>query len=130
MSPRANALRVVAEEPEYVPGDPSLTAETMSLWREGQRRCRARRRHNWQPQTVREYKHHYEVLERCSHCMNRRVADYNKMGRKITKWQMIYRDNYLLPHGAQRITDDLQDELSLGDILSRRIIEAPDDEDD
>jgi hypothetical protein len=57
------------------------------------------------------------------------VADFAKTGRKINKWQPIYRDNYLLPHGAMRIDEDLQDELVLGDILSRRIVEVLDEDD-
>lgn len=129
MSPRASALRVVREQSREPQGDPSLTQEAVAGWREGQRRCRARRRHMWAPFTVREFRGHYEVTERCSSCLNRRVADFAKTGRKINKWQPIYRDNYLLPHGAMRIDEDLQDELVLGDILSRRIVEVLDEDD-
>lgn len=128
MSPRSGALRVVQDRTEDIPGDPSLTAEAMNSWREGQRRCRARKRHNWQAHTVREFRSHYEVMERCSSCFNRRVCDFSKTGRRINKWQPIYRDNYLLPKGAQRITEDLHDELVLGDILSRRIVEVLDED--
>lgn len=125
---RARALRAVAEQVEPPRGDTSLTLETMSQWKEGQRRCRARKRHNWGPFTVYEYRNHYEVVEQCTHCRNRRVADFAKTGRKIDKWKPDYRDGYLLPRGAARIDDDLHDELMLGDILSRRIVEVPNEE--
>lgn len=128
---RGNALRVVQDEIEELRGDVDLTREAMSVWREGQRRCRARRRHNWGPFTVFEHRHHYEVVEQCSHCRNRRSADFNKQGRKLTKWAPEYREGYLLPKGATplRQLDDFQDELVLGDILTRRIVEVLDDDD-
>lgn len=127
---RAAALRVVEQERERPRGDESLTVEAMSSWSEGQRRCRARGRHHWGPYTVYEHRDHYEVLERCTHCKNRRSADFAKTGRKLSDWQPDYRDNYLLPRGAARIEEELKDELVLGDILSRRIVEAVDDDDD
>jgi hypothetical protein len=116
-------------------GDPSLTQEAVSNWREGQRRCRARGRHNWGPYTVYEHKHHYEVIEQCSHCRNRRAADFVKTDRgirKATKWEIDYREHYLLPKGAMslRYDDDLKDELVASDILSRKMVAVPDDEDD
>lgn len=125
---RSVALRSVKDEPEAPSGDPSLTRETMSAWREGQRRCRARKRHNWGPLTVWDYRDHYEVIEQCSHCRNRRSAEFSKQGRKLTNWSPDYRDGYLLPKGALRIDDDMHDELMLTDILSRRIVEAADDD--
>lgn len=101
----------------------------MARWTEGQRRCRARGRHGWKPFTVYEHRNHYEVVERCPDCLNRRVADFGLSGRKLSPWRPDrYRDGYLLPRGAMRIVDDLKDELMLGDILSRRIVEAPDDD--
>lgn len=127
---RAAALRVVEQERERPRGDESLTVEAMSSWSEGQRRCRARGRHHWGPYTVYEHRDHYEVLERCTHCKNRRSADFAKTGRKLSAWAADYRDGYLLPKGAARIEDELKDELVLGDILSRRIVEAVDDDDD
>lgn len=130
---RGSALRVVQDPDVYERhGDESLTREAIESWREGQRRCRARKRHNWGPFTVYEHKHHYEVIEQCSHCRNRRTADFNKQGRKLTDWSPEYRDGYLLPKGATplRAAEELQDELVLGDILSRRIVEALDDDDD
>jgi hypothetical protein len=130
MARNSAALRVVQAELEEPTGDISLTREAMSGWREGQRRCRARKRHNWGPHTVLEYRYHYEVVEQCTHCRNRRKADFSKTGRKLTAWKADYREGYLLPKGAQRIVDELQDELWLGDILSRRIVEAPDPEDE
>lgn len=114
------------EAAEAPAGDESLTREAMALWKEGQRRCRARKRHNWGPYTVWEYRNHYEVVEVCSHCRNKRSADFAKTGRKLTPWKAVYREGYLLPRGAMRIVEDLHDELWLGDILSRRIVEAPD----
>lgn len=127
---RAAALRVVSDDIEEPAGDLSLTLEAMSTWREGQRRCRARRRHNWGPFVVREHVGHYEVVEQCSHCRNRRAADFMKSGRKINGWRPEYREGYLLPKGAVplRAADDLQDELVLSDILSRRIVEVLDDD--
>jgi hypothetical protein len=121
------------EEPQDLPGDIEKTRETMSLWREGQRRCRARGRHNWSPFTVYEHRTFYEVVEQCSHCRNRRSADFTKTARglrKATKWQMDYRDGYLLPHGSMRLTEDLHDELWASDILSRRIVEVPDEDEE
>lgn len=129
---RSAALSVVTDVAEPPPGDAELTRETMASWKAGQRVCRARKRHNWGPFTVYEHKHHYEVVEQCSHCRNRRVADFVKTPyglRKAENWRPEYRDGYLLPHGAQRLGDDLNDELTMADILSRRIIEVPDEED-
>jgi hypothetical protein len=77
-----------------------------------------------------EYRNHYEVVEQCTHCRNRRTADFSKTGHKLTAWKADYRDGYLLPKGAARIDDDLHDELVLTDILSRRIVEAPDRDDE
>lgn len=122
-----NRLHVVTTtELEAPPGDPSLTREAVSAWKEGQRRCRARKRHNWGPYTVWEYRNHYEVVEQCSHCRNRRSAPFSKTGRKLDRWKADYREGYLLPKGAMRIDEDLHDELVLTDILTRKIVEAPD----
>jgi hypothetical protein len=122
-----------ATETEPLPGDLDLTREAMAGWREGQRTCRARKRHNWGPYTVWEHRRFYEVVEQCSHCRNRRSAEFVKTAwgiRKATPWKPIYRDGYLLPNGAQRITEDLHDELTAMDILNRRIVEVADDEED
>lgn len=131
---RASALALVSTEPSAPPpGDLDLTRETMASWRAGQRTCRARKRHNWGPFTVYEYRHHYEVVEQCSHCRNRRKADFVKTAnglRKADKWKPDYRDGYLLPKGAARIDDDLHDELTASDILSRKIVEVPDEDED
>lgn len=130
MGARALKLVVPPEEPK---GDPSLTTEAVSMWSAGQRRCRGRKRHNWGPAMVYEHRTYYEVVEMCSHCRNRRSADFTKTPhglRKATKWKPEYRNNYLLPNGARRIDEDLQDELVAADILSRRTIEVPDDEED
>lgn len=125
------ALRAVKDEPDEQPqGDSSLTRETIAGWKQGQRRCRARKRHNWRPLTVWEHRSYFDVVEQCSECRNRRSADYNKQGHKLTDWKPDYRDGYLLPKGAMRLDDELRDELSLTDILSRRIVEVVDDEDD
>lgn len=126
---RAARLRSVKVDPEPPKGDPDLTREAVSGWREGQRRCRARKRHNWGPYTVWEYRSHFEVVEQCSHCRNRRVADFVRTTyglRQSTKWKPDYREGYLLPKGAARIDEDIRDELVASDILSRRIVEAPD----
>jgi hypothetical protein len=130
MSPRASALRVVSNQAKEVYGDASLTDQAVQSWSAGQRRCRARKRHNWGPHFVREHRTYYEVIERCTHCSNRRTADFAKTGRKISKWSPAYRDGYLLPKGAAPIDEDLHDVLVLSDILSRRIVEVLDDEDD
>lgn len=132
----AQALRVVNELPDHrdpPTGDVSLTQETIASWSTGQRRCRGRKRHNWNPGMVYEHATFFEVTEQCSHCRNRRKAHYVRTTfglRKEGKWQPDYRDGYLLPKGAQRIDDDLQDELVAADILSRRIIEVPDRDDE
>lgn len=129
----ARRLQSVKVDPEPPKGDPSLTREALQGWREGQKRCRARRRHNWNPYTVWEYRNHYEVVEQCSHCRNRRSADFVNTTyglRQSTKWKADYREGYLLPAGAQRIDDDMRDELVASDILSRRIVEAPDSADE
>jgi hypothetical protein len=112
-----------------VRGDPTLTEEAVASWNAGQRKCRARGRHRWDPYTVWEHHTYYDVVERCSSCKIRRSADYDKRGRRQTKWKPDYRDsNYLLPKGAARISEDLKDELVLGDIRSRRIVEVTDEE--
>jgi len=129
------ALNLVREEPEREtpPGDPTLTRETMSTWREGQRKCRARKRHNWGPFAVYEHRSYFEVVEQCSHCRNRRSVEFVRTAfgvRKNGNWKQDYRDGYLLPKGAMRIDEDLHDELMFADILSRKIIEVPDNEDE
>lgn len=129
--PRAQALRVVDETPADEPkGDPTLTLQAVTSWKQGQRTCRARKRHNWGPFTVWEHRNFYDVVEQCSHCRNRRSADFTKRGRQITRWKADYRDGYLLPKGARRIDEDLHDELMLSDIQSRRMVEVPDDDED
>lgn len=126
--PEARTLHVVDDTP---PGDPSLTQEAMAGWKPGQRTCRARKRHNWGPYTVWEHRTFYDVVEQCSHCRNRRHADFVKTARGLRKaspWKPDYRDGYLLPKGAMRIDEDLHDELTASDILSRKIVEVLDDE--
>jgi hypothetical protein len=135
MAATARALNLVGsdERDEKPKGDPTLTRATMAEWREGQRRCRARRRHMWMPYTVFQHKYHYEVVERCSSCLNRRHADFtitNHGLRIVDGWKLDYRDGYLFPHGAMAIDDDIRDELVSFDILSRKIIEVPDEDED
>lgn len=136
MASAARKLRVVDDVDEQAAtpvGDESLTEEAIAGWSAGQRRCRGRKRHNWGPFTVYEHRTYYDVVEQCSHCRNRRSADFIKTSRglrKATKWQPDYRNGYLLPKGAARIDENLQDELVASDILSRKIIEVTDDEDD
>lgn len=126
------ALSVVPEHVEVEPtGDPHLTQEAVASWGAGQRKCRARRRHNWGPYTVYEHRNYYDVVEVCSHCRNRRSADFIVTARGIrqaTKWQADYRDGYLLPKGAARLDEDFRDELVASDILSRKMVEVTDDE--
>jgi len=136
MASRTNAglaaVRLV-EPPARPIGDTNLTREAAASWTEGERRCRARGRHMWQPFTVWEHSTFYDVVERCPSCKNRRSADFNKSGRRTTRWQPDYRSgNYLLPRGAARIRDDeeLMDQLTLADILSRKIVEVTDDDDE
>lgn len=128
----SNRLTLVDEEHSRPVGDFSLTEEALRSWTAGQRRCRARARHYWRPYTVFEHRNFYDVVEQCADCRNRRRAEFNKSGRRISEWHTDYRDNYLLPKGAARLIDaeDLHDELVLSDILSRRIVEVPDDEED
>lgn len=128
-------LRIVnpAEEPE-VRGDTTLTQEAFANWTAGQRKCRARRRHNWGPYTVWEHRNFLDVVEQCRDCRIRRAADFIKTARGLrqtTKWQPDYRDsNYLLPKGAAPIDIDMRDELVASDILSRKIVEVKDDEEE
>lgn len=133
---RDSALRVVDPDPapdEALPGDPQLTAEAVAGWTAGQRKCRARRRHNWRPLSVWEHPGFYDVSERCADCRNQRRADFVKTPsgglRKEGKWHPDYRGNYLLPKGAAPIDDDTHDHLVAGDILSRRILQAPEEDD-
>lgn len=129
---RSAALRVVNSAPEEVVGDMQLTEEAMAGWKQGQRTCRARKRHNWGPYSVFEHTTYLEVVEQCGHCRNRRVADFVRTARgvrKQTKWKPDYRDGYLLPKGAARIDEDLHDELMAGDILSRKIVQVKDEDD-
>jgi len=134
MARQSAALHIVQEEePRELTGDPSLTHETMSGWTEGQRRCRGRKRHNWGSGTVFEHRTWYDVVEQCSHCRNRRHAPFVKTAngiRKADKWKPDYRDGYLLPRGAQRLDEDMMDELVAADILSRKIVEVLDDDED
>jgi len=120
-------LNADAEPPR---GDPQLTVETMQSWSPGQRLCRGRKRHNWLPFMVYEHRDRFDVVERCSHCRNRRAADYVPTARglrKVTDWKPDYRDGYLLPKGAARIDEDLHDELTAADILSRKRVEVADE---
>lgn len=105
----------------------------MAGWSSGQRRCRARKRHNWGPFAVWEHRTFYDVVEQCSHCRNRRQADFVKTPRGLrqaTKWKPDYRNGYLLPKGAARLDEDLHDELMAQDILTRKIVEVEDDYDE
>ncbi len=127
----ARKLQLVSEEPAEVRGDPTLTQEAVAAWSPGQRKCRGRKRHNWGPHVVREHKYHYDVVERCTHCNNRRSADFMPTShgiRQATKWKPDYREGYLLPKGAAGLDEDIRDELTAADILSRKMIEVPDDE--
>ena len=130
---RTPKLRVVEQVTTTAVGDLDLTRETMAAWKQGQRICRARKRHNWSPYTVWEHRNYYEVVEQCGHCRNRRSAEFVKTAyglRKNGGWKPVYRDGYLLPNGARRIDEDLHDELTAADILSRRIVEVPDDDEE
>jgi hypothetical protein len=68
-----------------------------------------------------------DVVEVCSHCRNRRHADFSLTGRKLTKWKPDYRDGYLLPKGAAPIDEDQQDALVLADLRSRKIVKVAED---
>lgn len=125
---RGSAALKIVEQPQSPLGDDSLTQEAVQGWTAGQRRCRARKRHNWGPYTVWEYATFYDVVEQCSHCRNRRHAPFSKTGRKIDKWKPDYRDGYLLPKGAAPIDEDTHDHLVLLDITSRKISRAKDDD--
>lgn len=127
---RSAALRVVPDEVDAPVGDETITREAISAWTAGQKKCRGRKRHNWGPGTVFEHGTYYEVVEQCSHCRNRRSADFVPTThglRKVSKWKPVYRDGYLLPRGAMPIDEDLQDELVAADILSRKIIPVEDE---
>ena len=133
--PRKAALTLVSVDTDLPPGDIEKTREAMKEWKEGQRRCRARKRHNWGPFTVYVHGNWYDVVEQCSHCRNRRSADFVKTGRglrKVTKWKPDYRDGYLLPKGSLplRYDEGLQDELTADDILSRKMVQVDDDDRD
>lgn len=131
--PTKAALQLVSiEEP---PGDIELTREAIAGWKEGQKRCRARKRHNWGPFTVYAHGSWYEVVEQCSHCRNRRAAEFVKTPRglrKATGWKADYRDGYLLPKGATplRLDEGLMDELTASDILTRKMVAVDDGEAD
>lgn len=104
--------------------------ETVAGWSQGQKRCRGRRFHTWNPLTVIEHPGHYEVIEQCPHCKNRRTADYVETTwglRRATKWKTAYKSGYLLTKGS-KITEDIADELVASDILSRRIVKAGEDD--
>lgn len=141
MASAARALKSVPDHPQEPVGDADLTRQTMAEWKEGQRRCRARKRHNWGPHIVwerstgrgRSRTTTYEVVEICSHCRNKRTADFVLTARglrKVGRWEPIYRDGYLLPRGAMRIDEDMHDELTASDILSRKVVEVPNEDDD
>lgn len=76
----------------------------------------------------------YDVVEQCRDCRNRRAADFVKTRsgglRKEGKWRPDYRNSYLLPKGAAPIDEDTHDHLVAGDILSRRIQQAPPDDEE
>jgi len=129
--PKLTALTALREDVAAQPGDPTLTREAVAGWREGQRRCRARKRHNWGPFTVYDHGTYWEVVEQCSHCRNRRSAPFVRTAhglRKAEPWKPDYRDGYLLPKGAMRIDDDIHDELTAADIFSRKVVVAVDDD--
>lgn len=130
---RAQALKAVPDQVEAPVGDMTLTEEAMAGWTAGQRKCRSRKRHNWGPYMVWQHPTYYDVVEQCSHCRNRRTSDFAHTARglrQVTKWAPLYRDGYLLPKGAARLDEDLRDELTASDILSRKIVEVVDEEED
>lgn len=134
MARTSSALRLVDYDKEdRPPGDFSLTREAVAGWKDGQRKCRARGRHNWGPFAVYEHRTWYDVVEQCSHCRNRRSATFvvtNHGLRKTDAWKADYRDGYLLPRGAARLDDDLHDELWAADIMSRKIVEVRDEDEE
>jgi hypothetical protein len=78
---KLQAVPLIPPPPLEVRGDPTLTEEAVASWNAGQRKCRARGRHRWDPYTVWEHHTYYDVVERCSSCKIRRSADYDKRGR-------------------------------------------------
>lgn len=104
------------------------TATAIDSWTKGQRICRGRQRHNWNALTVVIHRSVFEVIERCSHCANRRHRHMDKdSGYWLDRWDILYRDNYLLPKGAGRIDDDTQAWLRLTEVLTRKMEVAPDE---
>jgi hypothetical protein len=104
----------------------------MEDWSEGQKLCRARRRHHWKRFTVTVHGvdpnrlgTRMNIVQRCPDCLNRRHADFVRTARGVRQmddWKPDYREvdgvPYLLPKGAQPVTDELREELIAGEYFT------------
>lgn len=113
------------------PADPQDVESAMESWNRGQRTCRARQRHSWNPFTVRVHAAFYDVVEQCGHCKNRRHRPLSADGFWLDKWKAErYSEGYLMPKGAGYITDEGRAALRLDDIMNRKQIIVPDDDEE
>lgn len=149
--PRKAALQLVMENLEEPPGDPEQTREFVAGLSKGQKICRTRGHHLWAK--LQDQVHGTDAnrpgtritrIQRCRDCRNKRERDFmvislgkNSRGlRKLDdKWHLTYVEvngkPYLLPRGAQRITEELR-ELMLGEEFfadTKGIIYVPEGDD-
>ena len=112
--------------------DPERISEQVSVWTQGQVRCRAYNNHAWSPYTVTEHPRTgvYSVTQRCSRCRNRRRQTLSAQGYVLQRWRMVYGQGYLLPKGTGRVDDDGRAVLRLADLSSLTITQEAVDEDD
>lgn len=131
-------MKLVTHQLEDPPGDPDLTREHVNGLSEGQKRCRTRGTHKWTRFQDRVYGPdanrpgtRITRVQRCSDCLNRRERDFVVVSlgkdsrglRKLDdKWHLVYVEvkgqPYLLPRGAQRITEDLRELLLAEEFFS------------
>lgn len=115
--------------------DPEVLAAAIDAWTEGQLKCRARGRHNWNPYTSFVGTRVVDVHEECGLCHNRRSR---QMYGNATQWPGRWIDpkwkaerfglDYLFPKGSGRLSNQQKEQVRFMEIMSRgRLVEVDDE---
>lgn len=90
-------------------------------WTDGQVQCRVYG-HSWQSLTATHEPGVFTVYQRCVRCGSERMQDIDERGYPMTRWQLRYRDGYLL-RKMGRVGTDGRAVLRLSSIRSLHIAE-------